>query len=600
MSFISDYNPLHQIKVRGLDETIAARGLIVIVGPNSSGKTRFLRDIENILFGWEARPLVVCEEIYVQKPVDGNVFVKDLLDQRLLLKSRDHPGTVQAAVPNLGRGSGDNSNRKLESLSALCAFADGPTMGMKNEFFSAFGGLLTTSLFLENRMTLYSPQSRYDRQAVAPQNELQALYANSSVQDRLEAETGQVFRNAVWLDITTMQNQLVLRGSGGPDPVPFKDRLDVDKAAKYRPLADEGDGLKSFAGIAISLLLGRRPVCLIDEPELCLHPPQAYALGKFIGAYGTGEPHVTFVATHSSHTLRGIIETASKVTVVRLTNVAGQFRGHRLEHQELRAALSRRTTRVETVLDGIFSQAVAIVEGEGDRAVYQAAAEGIEHEFGGEIHFVSVNGTPGINEICRFYRTLRIPVAIIADLDVITDMAKMTSFLEQLASAPEATDVLAMCKTVEAAVRDIPPTITENEVSQELDQIKCNVVSWAKRDDVIVFSMLSSLRNRIDRLHELKKAGRAAFAMQQEIQRDLDEVVRRCKAVGLYLVPCGQLENWVPHLMQDVSKNQKHKWRWADEAARRIQDVPVPERKGDLWQFIQSVTTFLHAAASTK
>jgi hypothetical protein len=48
----------------------------------------------------------------------------------------------------------------------------------------------------------------------------------------------------------------------------------------------EGDGYKSYVGACIPLLVGRRPVCLIDEPEMFLHPPHAYRLGRFIGRYG--------------------------------------------------------------------------------------------------------------------------------------------------------------------------------------------------------------------------------------------------------------------------------------------------------------------------
>jgi len=89
--------------------------------------------------------------------------------------------------------------------------------------------------------------------------------------------------------------------------------------AKYRPIESEGDGLKSYVATAISILLGRRPVTVIDEPEMCLHPPQAYNLGQFIGTYATSNHTSTFVATHSSQILRGIIQTAEALQVVRLT-----------------------------------------------------------------------------------------------------------------------------------------------------------------------------------------------------------------------------------------------------------------------------------------
>jgi hypothetical protein len=194
-------------------------------------------------------------------------------------------------------------------------------------------------LFSENRLTLYIPQPRFDPVSQGPQNELQALYIDRPAQKRLEEETGKVFRNAVWLDSMSMHHQHLLRVSGNPQAPSPEDRIDVDRAKAYRSIEDEGHGLKSYTGIAIALLLGRRAVCLIDEPEMCLHPPQAYSLGRFIGQYGTSKTNLTMVATHSSHVLRGIIETAKELTVVRMTNIEGNFTASELNDQELRAAI---------------------------------------------------------------------------------------------------------------------------------------------------------------------------------------------------------------------------------------------------------------------
>src|SRR6185436_17578252 len=127
----------------------------------------------------------------------------------------------------------------------------------------------------------------------------------------------------------------------------------------------------------ISLLLGRRPVCLIDEPEMCLHPPQAYNLGRFIGRFGARDDSATLVATHSSHILRGIIQSTQKVQIVRLTRPGRRFSAHLVPSAELTEALERPTLRAEAVLDGIFAQAVVVVEADGDRLVYQTAWESI-------------------------------------------------------------------------------------------------------------------------------------------------------------------------------------------------------------------------------
>ena len=108
-------------------------------------------------------------------------------------------------------------------------------------------------------------------------------------------EAAKVFGKAIWLD-NTRANRLCLRIGDGDRIPPAEDRLEPERMRKYRFIEEEGDGFRSYMGTCITLLLGQRPICLIDEPELCLHPPQAYALGRFIGRYGTSTERTTFVA----------------------------------------------------------------------------------------------------------------------------------------------------------------------------------------------------------------------------------------------------------------------------------------------------------------
>lgn len=45
--------------------------------------------------------------------------------------------------------------------------------------------------------------------------------------------------------------------------------------SKATPLREEGDGLRSFVSVLLSLMGRRKPVFLLDEPEAFLHPPYA-------------------------------------------------------------------------------------------------------------------------------------------------------------------------------------------------------------------------------------------------------------------------------------------------------------------------------------
>lgn len=52
----------------------------------------------------------------------------------------------------------------------------------------------------------------------------------------------------------------------------------------YKQVQDQGDGIKSFTGILLYLMMENYCTFLIDEPESFLHPPQARILGQIIGS----------------------------------------------------------------------------------------------------------------------------------------------------------------------------------------------------------------------------------------------------------------------------------------------------------------------------
>jgi hypothetical protein len=208
MSTFAEYNPLHSLRIPGLAGSVEAKGLIVIIGPNSSGKTLLLKDIEDSLIGMTKTP-IVYREILFQRPVDANTFFQDL-ERQQLIQYRD-PAHVRITQPHYGRGTRATNALPIQEL--LKQVGDIPSRWLTNEhipFFASLGSLFLTSLFLENRLLLYVAQGRFDGAVEPPANDLQALFLNRDAQERLEKETGGVFGNAVWLDQVTAHNQFWL------------------------------------------------------------------------------------------------------------------------------------------------------------------------------------------------------------------------------------------------------------------------------------------------------------------------------------------------------------------------------------------------------
>jgi hypothetical protein len=401
------------------------------------------------------------------------------------------------------------------------------------------------------------------------------------------------FGRAVWPDMSR-GNLISLKVSDEGGLPTAEERLSHKKMAAFRSIEDEGDGMKSYVATCVALLLGRRPVCLIDEPEMCLHPPQAYNLGRFIGRFGASLDSATFVATHSSHLLRGIIQTAEKVQIVRMTRRDRLFSAHLVPAVELSEALTRPTLRAEAILDGIFAQAVIVVESDGDRLVYQAVWETLHDEYRFDLHFSTVGGAGGIADTCGLYKTLQIPIAVIADIDMLVDAERMTRVLEKLVANSEIkNDLLQSCKDVAEKIRDLPPIVSPAEIAKAISQIDTANLDWKNGDDVDLRRRLRRLANSIDRMQRLKGGGVGAYA--GDLSQQLNDLLGQLEKFGLFLVPVGELEQWLAEYEVGVSKTDKR--AWSNAAAQVIQKSG--KQIGDVWEFVSKVGRYLSSKHST-
>jgi hypothetical protein len=59
--------------------------------------------------------------------------------------------------------------------------------------------------------------------------------------------------------------------------------------------------------------------------------------------------------------------------------------------------------------------------------------------------------------------------------------------------------------------------------------------------------------------------------------------------IGLFLVPVGELEQWLA--AENLQASKDNKWAWANEAATCIQESG--NRKGDVWDFMRDVAQYL-------
>ena len=227
------------------------------------------------------------------------------------------------------------------------------------------------------------------------------------------------------------------------------------------------------------------------------------------------------------------------------------------------------------------------------RLVYQSAWETLHDDFRIDLHFSAVGGTGGIADTCQLYRTLSIPIAVIADLDMLVDNERMSRVLKKLVNDPTAAEELIQsCNLVAESVRLLPPIVSAADVAKNLVAIGAQSMDWTKQDDVQVRWRLRQLANDIDRMRRLKRGGIGAYP--GELGDRMRALLERLRGHGLFLVPVGELEEWLAAHEVGISKSDKR--GWSNAAAQRIQKLG--KQNGDVWDFVAAVGRHLSPSAT--
>ena len=234
------------------------------------------------------------------------------------------------------------------------------------------------------------------------------------------------------------------------------------------------------------------------------------------------------------------------------------------------------------------------MESEGDRLVYSTTWERLASEFRHDVHFVSVGGIGGMADTCHLYRNLKIPVCVIADLDLLSQAGIFERIVQSLTSAEQTTQAVETCRSIVARIKALGPIRSETETRNKLQTIINGTLDWSNAEQ------LARIRHTLSRLSAgLSETARLKRGVEnlrsEEVYHDLKAFLGTCRSFGLFLVPCGELEDWVPNLMTNGPSKRK-KPEWANIAANKIREAPVEDQ--DIWAFIRQMAQFQKDEAS--
>lgn len=431
-------------------------GVTAIVGANNAGKSTVLRDLVTLL---------------AQRPGAPRPELKSIRDVTLAKSGagKDVIAWLGSHYPLVSQGAhfGFSHNSGVHVVqNVVQAWEQGVSgVGQLSNLFAFYGDAqgrfgITGSVEMRNSV---------DDPPVHPVHHLQDSPEKLAELSRVSKR---IFGEELTLD--TLAKLIRLRvGTIGLDAPPV-DAVTTEyrqAMADLVPLDDQGDGMRSLMGLLLPLVSATYPLIVIDEPEAFLHPPQAHALGRELGAIASRGAVQVLVATHDRSFLTGLLESGVDVSVARLTRKGAEVRAHQLDSSDLKTLWTDPVLRYSNVLDGLFHRLVVLAEAEGDCNYLAAALEcpggpvtGIPRN---EILFVPTGGKDGMPKAAKALRSVKVPVVAAPDLDILDDGPKLRTLVEALGH--EWTDEMA--KSYATATSDMRGRAEPAQVGHVLDAI---------------------------------------------------------------------------------------------------------------------------------
>ncbi|MGF7232049.1 ATP-dependent nuclease [Arachidicoccus sp.] len=398
--------------------------ITVFVGPNNSGKSRILIEIEN-----HSRKIHGQPTDLILDNLTFSALTKDNIESELA-KIEQTPKLGENVMPGhvlIGKLNPQNNQTARVQVNKAGLIDEAQHPNTRQGYYAQFLNLYTLRLDGTNRLNLLNEQEAGDLQTT-PKNHLAHLFIDNALRAQVRRIVFESFGKYYVIDPTNI-GKLRVRLS---DREPSNEReekgweteaINFHKAALQITMAS--DGVKAFSGIITTLLAGDPKITLIDEPEAFLHPALSNKLGKEIGNSLTKSNKRVVVSTHSSSFLMGCIQSGAPLNIIRLTYKNGLPTARILPKEKIQLLMRHPLLRSTGVLNGLFFESVIVTEADSDRAFYQEINErllsrkdprGIPNCL-----FINAQNKQTVWDIVKPLRELGIPTVGIVDIDVIKE-----------------------------------------------------------------------------------------------------------------------------------------------------------------------------------
>ena len=523
---------------------ISENDIVVFVGPNNAGKSQALKDIYAL--SEKKVPSVVISDIKITK------------------SSTPISSVLSAVSKGTNRGNYTTYN-VLSRPMHIWSHTD--TQFPSMPFFDEFRDLFIINLDTSARLTICSAPQNIRRD----DNKSHPIHY-AALESKYRRWLSDNFKKAFGVEITPntqygaaiplcIGKPVVLKGD-------YEDEITrQEEAAKildtYDQVQNQGDGIKSFTGILLYLMLDYYRIYLIDEPESFLHPPQARIMGQIIGKTLSAHQQA-FISTHSEEIIKGLLDSCpERIKIVRITRDGNTNHFSILNNAEFNKVWSDPLLKYSNIMASLFHKSVVLCESDSDCKMYSIIENHIKQKQGrfSETLFIHCGGKHRISKIILALLALNIDVKIIVDIDVLNDENVFKGIVEacKIDFSSLKSDYSIITSNLHSPKEKVLRVDARTSICQILDRSNNSELS---NKDIAEIRKVISIISKWD---DIKAKGIAAIPSGDATAsyKKLDKLL---KSKGLYIVPVGELEGFI----KEVSG---HGPEWVNSVLETYQDL---------------------------
>lgn len=566
---ISEINFDSDKYTKGFQTKVKLSKIIVVVGPNNSGKSQLLRDIESFP---NKDNMKIISSLELNLPSEESE-IESLVNK---FKTDPQPDglpseTIHLSAPKLETNA-DQLTETIEivklknEINVIKSFDKRSELGKLLRFYRV-------RLDGKTRFDLISPKQMGIK--LKPGNFFVSLILDDVLREELR---NKIFNEFGWYFYFENNNgQYAIKTSREYrtcEQEKSDKQEDLQFLADSNTIEEQGHGFQSFVGLMLAVSSLEHTILLIDEPEAYLHPPQAQHLGQQLAELAEKREGTLIASTHSSDFLMGCIEQSENVTIIRLTydGPVGTIRN--LTQNEVVEFIKEPLLRSTETLNALFHKSAIISEGDSDRIFYGTINRRLQYSK------KEAEGDSAKKEEPK--------IEGIDDTIFLNGLGKNT--LHKMVSALRKIGSTAVCiYDLDILERgDSPPDYwIEYLTSMNVPQVK------ATKFEAERIFLETKLKNKKEENgpDPFRKLG--ISTLDKDAKTRAENFLNELEEYGIFVVREGGVEKW----LQKLGVEPGNKKRWLIEILEKLgydkdPDAIKPD-SDDVWEFIRKISQWI-------